>query len=453
MIKITKKMTKKLLADIPLVKSLLRIRRSLIEHNDQEYEKLVKYLYFYILKRTPTNQEIRYQLTSVNSPSNLFETFVNSVEYSQIEADNNAKRKEFIKGLYRNLYYREPSENEIEIHYSSGQDCTTLLETFVNSKEYQMISEQSIADKQSIVDLRSYIGGSAYLLGESNSINLAILLRWYREASEEVLVRLNQIRFDRSNLNILNQSPSQIREDYWVTIITSLYKGEKYIQAFLENITAQTIFDKCQLFIVDANSPQDEYKVINNYINIFPNNITYQRLDKTIGIYEAWNLAINNSSSEFITNANVDDLHRSDALELKVAALRNNPKIDVVYSDVYYSFLENSPFDVIEKCGLRTNLPTANKFNLLMFNSPHNSPLWRRSLHDKIGLFDPTYQSAGDMELWLRAAFSDCLFMKIEEPVVAYYHNPNGLSTRPGSLGSPEGGKVIEIYRNLISKK
>ena len=49
-------------------------------------------------------------------------------------------------------------------------------------------------------------------------------------------------------------------------------------------------------------------------------NIKYLRLAKTINIYEAWNLAIKESKSEFITNANVDDLHRKDAFALKIQA-------------------------------------------------------------------------------------------------------------------------------------
>ena len=43
-----------------------------------------------------------------------------------------------------------------------------------------------------------------------------------------------------------------------VTIITSLYKAEKYLKSFLENIVKQTIFDDCELFLLDGNSPENE---------------------------------------------------------------------------------------------------------------------------------------------------------------------------------------------------
>ena len=47
-----------------------------------------------------------------------------------------------------------------------------------------------------------------------------------------------------------------------ITLITSLYKGGKHIEAFLNNVTQQTAWEDCDLFIVDANSPDHEYEVI-----------------------------------------------------------------------------------------------------------------------------------------------------------------------------------------------
>jgi glycosyltransferase involved in cell wall biosynthesis len=288
-------------------------------------------------------------------------------------------------------------------------------------------------------------------------MSASMIMDWYKKAA---LSLLDENKTDRCSQTI--NSPlvhNSSNEPPILTIITSLYKGEKYIKTFLENITSQTIFNQCCLFIINANSPESEELFIAEYLERYPHNIVYKKLDITVGIYEAWNFAIDNSISEFITNANLDDLHRKDAMELKVQALQNNSQIDVVYSDIYYSFLENLPFEIVEKCGLRTNLPVANKFNLLQFNSPHNSPMWRRSLHQKIGYFDTIYKSAGDYEFWLRAAFSGSLFMKIpHEVLVSYYHNPKGLSTRASNSNqgvsehdpAMEGAKVHRIYRSLV---
>ena len=87
------------------------------------------------------------------------------------------------------------------------------------------------------------------------------------------------------------------------------------------------------------------------------------------------------------------------------------------------------------------------------FNNPHNAPMWRRRLHDEIGLFDPGYTSAGDWEFWLRCARAGKTFYKINDPNVLYFANPDGASTRPGGRGALEGGMVLRAHaRGLISE-
>ena len=369
-------------------------------------------------------------------------------------------RRDYVIYLYKHLLARKPSESEIKSLAESNNTNFEILQSLFQSKEYKALKKKKKTisktvyledneDSNAQSPLSSINFSRAYIVGENKPVTAEEAFCWYQRVAEELINQPIQqpISTDNGHQVIKTIENPAIPT---LTIITSLYKGEDYIKTFLENITSQTIFEQCQLFIINANSPQNEYSIIKEYLAKFPN-IKYLKLDKTIGIYEAWNLAIKQSESEFLTNANVDDLHRKDALELKVNALRENPETDVVYSDVFYSFLPNLPFEIAEKGGIKTNLPTANKFNLLSFNSPHNSPLWRRSLHETIGYFDPTYQSAGDHEFWLRAAFSGVLFMKISEPVVVYYQNPNGISTQKHSPGDIEGPATVERYRSLLS--
>ena len=59
-----------------------------------------------------------------------------------------------------------------------------------------------------------------------------------------------------------------------ISIITSVYNGDEFIESFLEDITEQTIFkDKCELIMVNANSPGNEGEIINKYIEKYPENI------------------------------------------------------------------------------------------------------------------------------------------------------------------------------------
>ncbi len=61
--------------------------------------------------------------------------------------------------------------------------------------------------------------------------------------------------------------------------------------------------------------------------------------------------------------------------------------------------------------------------------------MWRRRLHDELGLFDTRYRSAGDYEFWLRCAAAGKVFHRVADPHVVYYQNPQGYSTRADTTG------------------
>ncbi|MEY2984180.1 MAG: hypothetical protein RLZZ568_797, partial [Cyanobacteriota bacterium] len=367
----------------------------------------------------------------------LLQSFTASAEFKQKQSWEATEYQDYIRCLYQILLKRDPSPDDLKQYAHNQESYLTLLNAFAHSDEYAHVTARTH------VDLTAYLGCSTAILGQTEPISPALLLGWYRR----IALALLQKSDSRPVATLAGADPPVVPSaSPLVTIITSLYRGEDYLPAFLANITQQTCFEHCQLWIVDAHSPEHEYNHITPYLERFPHNIVYDRRETRIGIYEAWNYVIENSDSPFITNANVDDCHRPDAIERKLQALREHPAVDVVYSDVYYSFLPNLPFAVIEQGGVRTQLPKVDLENLRQFNSPHNAPLWRRDLHQTLGLFDTQYQSAGDWEFWLRAAQAGRQFLKIDPVVSAYYHNPQGLSTRFDGIARQERRHIQDRY-------
>ena len=223
-----------------------------------------------------------------------------------------------------------------------------------------------------------------------------------------------------------------------VTIITSVYNGGKHIKGFLENIVRQTIFDECELFLLDANSPDNEYEVIKEYKENWGSggrrNIKYERLDSDPGIYPCWNHMIENSESKYITNANLDDRLFSTCLEKHFNFLENNDSIDVAYC---YNIVTNIPDQTEDKLFGTQEVFTTGEFsieNMLAANLPHNHPVWRRSLHEKFGYFTDEFISGSDWEFWLRCAFGGSKMALIKEPLGIYYQNPEGVSTKSENM-------------------
>ena len=219
-----------------------------------------------------------------------------------------------------------------------------------------------------------------------------------------------------------------------VSLVTSVYKADEYIEQLMEDVTRQTIFEeKCEWIILNVDPPGHEFdeEVILKYVQKYPNNIIYKRLEEDPGIYDTWNMGIKMATGDFVTNVNCDDRRRSGGLEQQAKMLVAVPDASLVYNDSYIVHEPNVAWeDVPDNCQ-RYNFEEFSKEAMLRGNLPHNNPMWRKELHDKFGYFNQHYKASGDWDFWLRCAFGEAKFVKHPEILGIYYFNPVGMSTNP----------------------
>ena len=240
-----------------------------------------------------------------------------------------------------------------------------------------------------------------------------------------------------------------------ISIITSVYDGDNFIEGFLRDITSQTIFkEKCELFLINANSPGNEHEIIKGYIEKFPENIRYKKLDEDPGIYSCWNEAIKMATGDFVTNANIDDRKFPTFMEDLANALVSDRSVDVVYADNLLTHEPNETWDnnTAKSFYLSENFSVE---AMLRGNPPHCMPMWRRCLHDKHGYFSEEYRSASDWDFWLRCAFNGVQMKKVNKPLGLYFFNPKGMSTNRehDEWKRKEETEILEKYLNIFQKQ
>lgn len=218
-----------------------------------------------------------------------------------------------------------------------------------------------------------------------------------------------------------------------VSIITSIWNGDKFIEGFFKDILQLSIFKECELILINANSPGHEEKIIKKYTSKY-SNIRYIKLDNDPGLYAVWNIGIKMANADLITNANLDDRHNPLFLKKQVNALESDASLDLVYANFYYTKIPNSEFKT--KCNLSTpytllRVPEFSPSIRGCYQGPH--PVWRKSMHDRCGYFDESFYSSGDWEMWCRAISCGSLFKKIPGISGVYYFNPQGISTNNDS--------------------
>ncbi len=206
----------------------------------------------------------------------------------------------------------------------------------------------------------------------------------------------------RSRIRDLNHRKRAFR----VTALVSTYKSAAFMRECLEDLQAQTIAKDLEIVIVDADSPEGEDAIVEEFQRRY-DNIRYIRTPERIGIYPAWNLAVRASSGAFLSPMSTNDRLAPDAYERLLQALDAHPEAGLAYGDTY---LTNIPHETFLRhtrspdYGGGFQWPPYSYQDLLVNCRVGPHPIWRRSLHSDIGYFDGRYKAIGDQDFWLRIA-------------------------------------------------
>ncbi len=316
-----------------------------------------------------------------------------------------------------------------------GNLLEKILEFYENPEEYKQIAVEGYNEVK-----------------EHHSVNNRIntFLEWiqfnkkpvYPSYSPEQIT--NEIEDDKINLVSTEKKPL-------VSAIVSVYNSQEFIKGCLDDLVNQTLYDKglLEIVIINSNSEQNEEKIINEYVKKYPN-IVYVKTDVRETLYQSWNRAIKIARGKYITNANTDDRHRADALEVMANVLENNVKMDLVYADVYVSTKPNVHFkDYTE--GIELKRPEFSPALLVRVCFIGPQPMWRKEIHNKIGYFDEIFKSAGDYEFWCRMVFeNNSYFYHINEFLGVYYQNINGIELGNQKVSLEESLVVNNKYKKYL---
>lgn len=237
------------------------------------------------------------------------------------------------------------------------------------------------------------------------------------------------------------------------TVITAIGKLDHYnefLSRYYENIQKQTIFEQLEVIIVymEWHPIFDEMSKNKNFKFILD--------DNGKGMYNAWNIGIEHASTPYITNWNIDDLRFYNNIELKFDILEKNSDIDLVYNWYVSSNDINETYE-------NFNLKIPRKVNAYPDNANEYvyqccmcgpDPMWRKSIHEKIGVFDLEYPSIADWEMWIRMSNNGYKFKLIPEVLCIFFENLNSVSNRSDKIREQlEKPKLYNQYNRFQSPK
>jgi len=234
-----------------------------------------------------------------------------------------------------------------------------------------------------------------------------------------------RIRYEaRDSLNLERSQP--VPSAFKVSAIVSTYNSEKFMRGCLQDLVEQTLYKQGELEIIaiDSGSQENEQAIVREFQAKYPN-IVYDRTSDRETLYAAWNRSIKMSRGAYITNANTDDRHRPDALEILAKYLDENATVSLVYADQLITATTNDTFAKTQS-EKRWNWPAFDYSELERRCIIGPQPMWKKSLHEKYGYFRAEFMAAGDYEFWLRIGKSENI-VHLPEILGLYCENQQGL--------------------------
>lgn len=179
-----------------------------------------------------------------------------------------------------------------------------------------------------------------------------------------------------------------------ISVIMSVYNGEKYLRESIESILSQT-FSDFEFIIVDDSSTDRSVETIQGYGD---DRIKVTTNEKNIGLTKSLNKALAQARGDYIARQDADDISLPNRLEEQVKYFKKYPGVALLGTSIYR----------IDEDGriLGKMVATASPGKILFKENQfsHGTVMFRREVIDKLGGYDESFRCAQDYELWLRIA-------------------------------------------------
>lgn len=189
-----------------------------------------------------------------------------------------------------------------------------------------------------------------------------------------------------------------------LTVMVSIYQSGDWIENRLKNLLSNNAINDMEIWCLNANSPDEKDHEVPTELSKTHKQIRYERLEQRNTVYEAWNHIIERSGSTYITNANTDDIVSPKCYTTLMKCLdKVGPSAGLAYCSWYTTGRPNQDWNDLN--AVASDGRPGNYAGDLNTAGVGHFPLWRRSLHSEIGLFDPKLQALADADWWARIYF------------------------------------------------
>jgi len=182
-----------------------------------------------------------------------------------------------------------------------------------------------------------------------------------------------------------------------ITVIVAVLNGVHTLERCLASITSQEQIDR-ELIVIDGGSTDGSLAIIKKYLE----STSYWESGSDQGIYHAWNKAISHAGGDWICFLGADDYFwERDVLKKLIPHLQHahNSGIRIVYGQA--AKVDNQG-NIVKLAGKPWKKMRWQMKHGMPLELPHPGLMHHSTLFKRHGMFDESFQIAGDYEFLLR---------------------------------------------------
>lgn len=187
-----------------------------------------------------------------------------------------------------------------------------------------------------------------------------------------------------------------------ISIITTTYQYAHYINDLLSSVQNQS-FKNFECIIVDDFSNDNTYDVVKKYLT--DNRFQFIQFESNKGYSAAKNAGLIRSKGKYTVIIDGDDMLLPNSLKVRLRCMESRPHIQWLHAKAY-EFGINKPYEFTYK-----ERPFIKRFKLMQKKEDYRE-LWscihsqtvmtKRSVYEKVGLYEESMRSSADKEMWAR---------------------------------------------------
>lgn len=219
-----------------------------------------------------------------------------------------------------------------------------------------------------------------------------------------------------------------------VSAIVPVYNGERFLRPTLESILEQD-YRPLEVIVVDDGSTDRSAEIIRSV------DAVHYVHQENQGVAQARNAGLGKAQGDHIAFLDQDDMWTPDKLSVQVSQLRQDSQIEAVMSRMQF-FLEPG---VERPDWLRDGLLSESRpgYNL-------GATLVRRSVFDRVGVFDPQFTYGSDHDWFVRAKDANVRIAFLDE---VHLHKRAHDSNESERQAMDEGREYLRIYRASFKRQ